>query len=322
MRRIPAGQQRVEIAAEDIRGFGHRKVDIGIVPLLIGVGDQHERLRLGARRFLRADHAVFDHQIQNDAAPSDGRLGPQMRRIGRRGLQNACEQSALGKRQLGGVHAEIALRRGFDAVIPAAEVDAVQIAGQNLVLAEKLLKPVGEDRFVDLAVERLFGGQVRQLDELLRDGARALHVRARLKVVQRRARDADEVKAWMRIEPRVLRGKKGVAHVRRKRFGIDGHAVFVQVEPGDDRAVFVRDQKRFLGRIDLLKVQQTPRVLRKDPDRAGKQRGEDHNCQYAKKTPTAASATETFIGSDGLLLAHTDSMRKTAVSMRAEAGSA
>ena len=147
-----------------------------------------------------------------------------------------------------------------------------------------------------------------QLDELLRDGAGAFHIGTRLEIVQRGAGDADEVEAGMRIKPRVLGGEKGVSDMIGQRVEPDGNAVFVQIETRNDSPVTVGDEQRLFAGIDLFKVQHVPRVLRKQPDGAEQQRRKDQRQDSAKKTPTAASAVETFIGSDGFLLAHTESM--------------
>ena len=138
--------------------FVQREIDIIIVPLLEPVGAQVQRFGLGARRLVGADHFIVCHQIENDAAPPQGCFRTQMRRIGRRRLQNPRKQRALRQGQLARGHAEVPLRRRFDAVVAAAEVDAVEVAGEDLFLGKHLFEPVGEDRFVNLAVERLDRG--------------------------------------------------------------------------------------------------------------------------------------------------------------------
>ena len=57
---------------------------------------------------------------------------------------------------------------------------------------------------------------MRQLDQLLRDCARAFRIRPGLQVRDRRAADADQVHALVRIKPRILGGDKRVRHVIRQ----------------------------------------------------------------------------------------------------------
>ena len=149
---------------------------------------------------------------------------------------------------------------------------------------------------------------MRELDELLRDGAGALYIGARLEIVQRGAGNADQIKSGMRIKPRVLGGKERVLDVIGQRVESHRNAVFVQIQPRHDRAATIRDQQRFVGRIDFFKVEHMPCVLRKQPYRAANQRREKQQHDGAQKTPTAASAIQAFIGSEDFLLAHSNSM--------------
>ena len=94
----------------------------------------------------------------------------------------------------------------------------------------------------------------------------------------------------------------------RKNVDPDGNAVLVQIQTGYDRSVAIRNEERFLGGIDLFEIERVSRVLREQPDRAAEQGWTDQKQNDAQKTPTAASAVKTLIGSDGFLLAHTVSM--------------
>ena len=161
---------------------------------------------------------------------------------------------------------------------------------------------------------------MRQLDELLRDCARAFHVRTRLEVVERGAADADEIETRMRIEARVLGGQKGVGHMLRKLRRVDGDAVFVQVQARHGPPVAVGDKQGFVRGQNLIEIERVPRVLRHDPNRCGKDRKQEEQRGGNQKTSTAASTVQTVIDSDGSLLAHTGSMRRRREVMRAAAG--
>ena len=71
-------------------------------------------------------------------------------------------------------------RRGVDSVGAAAEIDAVQIELEDLVLAELALQRQRQDRFLDLAPEGAVVGQEDVARQLLGDGRSALAEMARL----------------------------------------------------------------------------------------------------------------------------------------------
>jgi hypothetical protein len=79
------------------------------------------------------------------------------RRIARRGLEQAGQKRGLADRQLFGALVEIALRGGLDAIGAGAEIDPVQIEGEDLVLGEFHLQPDGQHQLLDLALHVLVG---------------------------------------------------------------------------------------------------------------------------------------------------------------------
>ena len=66
------------------------------------------------------------------------------------------------------------MRRGVDAIGAGAEIDAVEIDLEDLVLAEAVLEPQRQQGFLDLAGEAALGRQKQVLGELLGDRAAAL----------------------------------------------------------------------------------------------------------------------------------------------------
>ena len=69
-----------------------------------------------------------------------------------------------------GAVAEESSRRGVDAIGAAAEIDAVEVELEDLVLGEFALEREREDRFLDLAPEAAVVGQEDVARELLGDG--------------------------------------------------------------------------------------------------------------------------------------------------------
>ena len=88
--------------------------------------------------------------------------------IGRR-LDQAGDDRRLAEAQMVGAMAEEAARRGVDAIGAAAEIDAVEIELEDLVLAELALQRERQDRLLDLAAEAAVVGQEDVARELLGD---------------------------------------------------------------------------------------------------------------------------------------------------------
>ena len=82
--------------------------------------------------------------------------------------------------------AEIFLRRRLDPVGARAEIDAIEIEFEDLVLGIFALEPERQDRLLDLARERPLLGEEQVLGELLGQGRAALHAPVR------RSRRADQ----------------------------------------------------------------------------------------------------------------------------------
>ena len=110
--------------------------------------------------------------------------------------------------------AEVGARRRLDAVGALAEVDRVEVLGEDFVLAPVALEPVGERRLAELLEDRAaaLGGE-RVLDELLGDRRAALGGALAEDVLDQGAADALEVDAVVRVEARVLDRDHGVLDV-------------------------------------------------------------------------------------------------------------
>src|SRR3546814_20420465 len=110
--------------------------------------------------------------------------------------------------------AEEASARRVDAIGPAAEIDAVQIQLQDLLLAELAFHRHGEDDLAELPGEF---ARVREEDvagKLLRDGGRALIIDPARAVNPGGAGDADRIAPRMAVEAPVLPRHHRTAHNR------------------------------------------------------------------------------------------------------------
>ncbi len=177
----------LESAAEDLRRA------LGLDQLLLDVVDEVLALaRLGARqahvlRFRQwravrldvvgaGDVVLLQHRLQHDAAAlaCEARVldGVEAARV----LRDAGEERRLGEGEEPGAVAEVRERRLLHAVGAVAEVDRVQVGGQD-----PLLRPLlragqlpGERRLAHLAADRALVAHPDVLDELLRDRRAAL----------------------------------------------------------------------------------------------------------------------------------------------------
>ncbi len=114
------------------------------------------------------------------------------------------------------VVAEVGARGRLDPVGPVAEVDGVEVLGEDLLLAPAAREVVGQRGLAELLEDRALAlGLQRDLDELLRDGRAALGAAVLGQVGHERAGDAADVDAVVGVEALVLHGDDRVLHHRR-----------------------------------------------------------------------------------------------------------
>ena len=132
-------------------------------------------------------------------------FGIAARRQPRRRFDQAREHRRLGDLHLAGGFAEIALRRGFDAIGAGAEIDAVEIELEDFWLLLNLRSSqTRQHHLLHLAQERALLGQEQVLGELLGDGRAALRDAAVQDVGHRGAREPDRIDAVVAVEAAVL----------------------------------------------------------------------------------------------------------------------
>jgi hypothetical protein len=156
--------------------------------------------------------------------------------------------------------AEVGLRRGLDPVRTLAEVDRVQVLGEDLVLGPFPLEVVGERGLAELLEDR--SGLLRLervLHELLGDGGGALDRVSRDDVLDHGAGDAEDVDAAVVVEALVLDRHDGLLHRRRDVGRLDEDPGLVARE-GRDRTVVAVGHHRVLGGQVLLAVLQPGEV--------------------------------------------------------------
>ena len=132
---------------------------------------------------------------------------PRARILGDRG-----EESRLRGVERACLVVEVDPRCLFDPVRAVAEINRVQVGGQDPVLRPALLELPGECRLEELASDRFLAGQIGVLDELLRDRRAALDGAPVRDVCIESTRHAAQVDATMLVEALVLGGDDRVLH--------------------------------------------------------------------------------------------------------------
>src|SRR6185295_10359686 len=115
-------------------------------------------------------------------------------------LDQARDDRRLGHRKLGRAVAEEAARGGVDAIGAAAEIDAVEVELENLVLREAPFERHRQYRLAQLAGEAEIVAEEDVAGKLLGDGRSALRPAAALDADEQGADDADRIDADMRAE--------------------------------------------------------------------------------------------------------------------------
>ena len=138
----------------------------------------------------------------------DGGVEIAERREDVRAADDADDQRALAVAEVAGGFAEIGARRLFDAIRAGAEVDAVQIVGEDLVLRVAGLDAQGEGDFEELPVQRFLLHLEAVAGELHAQGGGALGEVPVLEVSNGGARQAADVHAVVLEKPRVLAGSQ------------------------------------------------------------------------------------------------------------------
>lgn len=215
----------------------------------------------------RGDHAGLDHFVQHHGGARRRALGVGDRRVARGRLEQSGQKRGLAHRQILGTLVEIPLRGRFDAIGPAAEIDAVQIQGEDLFLGEFQLQPDGQHQFLHLAAHILIRRQEQVLGQLLGQGRAALHHPLGPHIGDQGPSHADGVEAGVIIKPLVLDGDEGGGHIVGQG-GQVGRRCHLGAARGDQRPGAIQIGDRGLA-IDFIQAGGVGQVACED--------GEEHN---------------------------------------------
>ena len=115
-----------------------------------------------------------DHPVEHHLHPLDGQVRAAVGRVGRWSIGQARQHHGFGVGELQRRFAKVALRGFADAVVPAAEIDGVDVHFKDLFLVVLLLNGEGGEHLRRLAGQMLFLREQGVLGQLLGDGAAAL----------------------------------------------------------------------------------------------------------------------------------------------------
>ena len=262
--------------------------------------DHAERLGLGGLALVLGGKAVLDDAVDDPVAAGDGPIVELEGIVIARRLGKGCKIGAVGERQFVQRLVPIGLRGRGDAIGAHAEIDLVEIELEDLLLGEGALDADGEDRLLQLALDRLVAGEQEVLGDLLGDGRGADRAPARLQVAHigdHGADDALHVEAAVLVEILVLGGDEGIDDAGRD--GGDRHVdAPLAREFRDQRAVIGVDagHHRRLVFGEHLVVRQLARHFPQHKGRGAgdgdehDHRGGEHEAEEAQEKPAATAA--------------------------------
>ena len=254
--------------------------------------DDARRMRQRDLDGARIGEAVVGHRGEHELRPLLGAVEVLGRREPRRRLDQAGEQRGLGQRHALRRLAEVALRRRLDAVGAGAEIDAVEIELEDLLLGELVLEPDRQHHLLQLARHRALLRQEEVLGQLLGDGRAALRDAASQHVGDHGAHEAERVDAVVRVEPPVLDRQERLRQVGRHLLERDRGAAHLAAV-GEHAAVerddlHRRRPLRHLERLDRRQVVGDPEQQADAGDHAP-QRGDRRPVEHPSDQRAAAA---------------------------------
>ena len=173
-------------------------------------------------------------------------------------LDGRCQRGCLCQRQIGGIHAEIGAGGGLYAIGPVAEIDVVQVHGENFILAHAAFQLQSQRDFLRLAGDGLFRAQVALTDQLHGDSAAALGIAALPDVGGQCAEEPHHIHSVMLIKTEILCRDEHIPDLLRDLFQGDHHPVLAAPDGSDQLALIVEHAPGLGGSGDFADIQPLP----------------------------------------------------------------
>ena len=161
------------------------------------------------------DEFEFLHPSEHDIALPEGCLEVVERRVTVGAADQSRQKGRLREAHVGCGFSEVGLARRLDPVETGAEVDAVHVELEDLLLGHLHLDAEGHGRLEELAVEGLAAEREAVAGQLLGDRAGPLLHPANEKVPHGRTCDAERVDSAVLVESRVFAADQGLDEIRR-----------------------------------------------------------------------------------------------------------
>ncbi len=227
---LPVGRM---VAAEPIAELLAQELLRVAVPRVDRAGERtNARPGLRGGALLDGRDVVFlAHPLQHDVAALDGPVVVRPRRQrGGRADQSGDNRRFRQRQPRGGFSIQV-FRHRLDAVHAAAQVHAVQIELEDLLLRELLFEEQRKNGFLGLAHRRPLVRQEQRARQLLRERAAAFQAAAAACVAPHRARRPDRVDAEMVVEAVIFDCDDGVFQRGRDLIQRDVVPLLVHPEP-------------------------------------------------------------------------------------------
>ena len=235
---------------------------------------QHVERHVDAEPALDLGPEQFEHAARSGAEIEEGADRP----VGERCLDRALDRRIRDVEPsdavpFGRVRGKIALRRGLGPEIAMAEIDHVQVGGEDPVLRPRARQLDRKARLDDLPLQRLLAREVEVAHELLRDGRAALDDVAGAHIGGERPEDPDRIDPAVLVEAPVLDGDGCLRHPRADSGAPDGRPVLDGGEHADQAAVRAVDERA----VGLAHRSQRAQVAaRAEVDGPAGRRGREH----------------------------------------------
>ena len=181
-----------------------RPVEVVVGRALVAAVDRHRRIAARTEDLALGHEPGLDKIIEHHVGTCARGRQIDMRREFRWRLEQAGQHRRFRQVHVARGLVEVKLRRRVDAESAAAEIGAIEIQLENLVLRQPHFEPERKECFLDLALDGALVGQEQVLGQLLADGRAALHHAAGARIGEHRAEQAWDVDAEMLVKTAIL----------------------------------------------------------------------------------------------------------------------
>ena len=191
-------------------------VEIIVGRPLVAPIDCHRRIAAGAEDLPFGHESGLDQIVEDHIGARTCRRQINMRGKSRWRLEEAGQHRRFGKVHVARGFVEVVLCRRVDAESAPAQIGAIKVKFENLVLGQAHLEPEREEGFFDFALDCALVGQEQVLRQLLTDRGTTLHHAPGARVCEHGAEQSGKVDAEMLVEATIFGGERRLDQVVRE----------------------------------------------------------------------------------------------------------